>query len=104
MKIEPLAVTFILSLVLPLVIGLVTKYSASAQVKQIVLLIATGAATLLNANLTDSGYAVLSWNTVALWGISLVATIATYLGIYKPHEVNQKLAPEVGFGGGGPLD
>lgn len=98
MKIDALAVTFILSLVLPLGVGIVTKASASTQLKQVTLLVATGVATLINTHLTDTGDAILSWNTVAYWGIALVATIASYLGFYKPYDANSHLAPSTGLG------
>jgi len=98
MQIDSLAVTFILSLVLPLIVGIVTKVSAHTAVKQVALIVTTAVATLINANLTDAGYAILSWDTVSLWGISLVATIASYLGFYKPLDANDRLLPEFGLG------
>jgi hypothetical protein len=98
MEIEALAVTFIISLVLPIIVGVVTKASASVQLKQVVLIITTGVATLINTNLTDTGDAVLSWNTVAYWGIALIATIASYLGLYKPYDANDHLVPGAGLG------
>lgn len=101
MKIEPLVVTLILSLVLPVVVGAVTKLSATTAVKNVAVIVVTAVATLINANVTDTGAAVISWNTAAYWLISLFTTITAYLGLYKPVEANASLAPDFGFGGSG---
>jgi len=98
MELNPLLVTLITSLFIPIVVGIVVKANASTAIKNVVMIVTTGVVTLINANVTDTGSAVLSTETLTYWAISIVATIAAYLGLYKPVEANDKLLPNFGVG------
>lgn len=104
----PIGATFTLSafwvliigmLLIPVATGLITKANASATVKQIVTLVISAVVSIISISRQETGIAVVSWNTVVLIVVQTLAAIATYLGVYKPHELNAKTAPAVGIGG-----
>ena len=92
-------VTLVLTLVLPVINGLVTKYHASPALKQAVLVVTSGVASLINASITVEGSAVFSRTTLLLWGMTLLGSLASYLGIYQPHDLNAYTKPDRGLGG-----
>lgn len=98
MELSNQMVEILVGLVLPLVVGLVTKYSASRKLKVVAgILVAGIAATLLEAA-TEGGGALLTeehlWSFVRVYG----AQIAAYLGVYGPLDANESLAPRFGLG------
>ena len=101
------AVVLISSVFIPLIVGIFTKANASPWVKSLVNLILTGVATLIAANINDTGQAVLSKETLMVWIIGMVASVGAYLGIYQnlptpegePDGINSVLAPNFGLGG-----
>ena len=100
LNLDALTITVVVSLFIPIVTGLLTKYNASAMVKQIVTLIFSSATALVADGATSTGGALVTREDVTLAVISLVIAITSYLGIYKPHDVNAKLVPNVGLGSG----
>jgi hypothetical protein len=91
-------VSAILSLVIPVLTGLVTKVSAPAGFKQIVTIVLTAVAALVSQNVVGDGSSVITKEVGLLWAMNLAIAITSYLGIYKPHGTNAKLAPESGLG------
>ncbi len=91
-------VTLVLGVLIPVLTGLVTKAEGSTTVKQIVAIVLSGAAALLANAVGDDGQAVVSVQTLFDAVVIWVIQIATYLGIYKPHDANAKLAPASGMG------
>ena len=54
MELNPLLVTLITSLFIPIVVGVVVKANASTAIKNVVMIVTTGVVTLINANVTLS--------------------------------------------------
>jgi len=91
-------VLVLVSFLIPTVVGLVTKSSASATVKQIVLLVISAITGLVTTATQLDGTAVISMASAQYALLALGIAIVSYLGIYKPHDANAKLAPTVGIG------
>ena len=99
LELAPLATTFLLGTVIPLLTGLVTKLVASARLKAVITLFLSAVAGVVTQSLVDGGGAVLSDETLILAGIAFVQAIASYLGFWKNFDINEKLAPNQGLGG-----
>lgn len=95
---SPAALSAITGLVLPLLVGLVTKSGASARVKVATHLVVGAAAALLLNAVNAEGYASVSWDMLGAWAQQTAIGIATYLGVLKPLDVPAYLAPQRGLG------
>ena len=93
-----LIVTLIVGHVIPLATALITKCNAAAWVKQVTTGILSAVAGMLTTATQADGTAVLSKESLALALVAFLASQAAYVGFYKPHAANQKLAPGVGIG------
>lgn len=93
-------VLVITGVLLPFVVGLVTKYSASQRLKAVVNLIAAGIAAFIVKGTVDNGDFVFDQAWVLDWAATFIVSIGTYLGIYGHWDINAKLAPSKGIGGG----
>lgn len=91
-------VMMISTFVIPIIVGLLTKYNASASLKQFVTAILAAVASLINAATQLDGTAVISKEMLTLAIGTFVLSQATYLGIYKPLDLNAKTAPNLGVG------
>jgi hypothetical protein len=98
-ELSAMVVLFLVSLVIPTLTGLITKSSAPAQVKQVVTLVLASANGVLVTVTQQDGTAIVSTETLLFALLSLFISITSYLGIYRPHEANDRLAPEAGLGG-----
>lgn len=98
MTLDQQTVTLIVGFLLPVLVGLVTKYNAPNWVKIAVTGFTSIAASLIIANTTDVGTAVLSWDMIATALFQWAVTIVAYLGIYKPLDATKKMLPEQGLG------
>lgn len=96
--IDAIVVTLLVSLVIPLLNGILTKANASAGVHQIVTLVLSAATGFLATATQADGTAVFSMHSLFLALLALVVSIASYLGIYKPHNANAKLGADKGLG------
>lgn len=92
-------VLIITGVLLPLVVGLVTKYSASKVVKGVVNVVVSGIAALIVKGTVDNGDFVLDQALIIDWATVFVISLATYLGVYGHADINAKLAPSKGIGG-----
>lgn len=77
-------VTLLVSLVIPLINGLITKPSTPAVVKGIITIILNTASALLTTGLLVDGTA--AWSTTALYTAVLgtIISVVMYFNIYKP--------------------
>lgn len=98
------AVMIVLSLVIPAVVGIVTKYNAPPPVKYVVTLAASLIASLINTSITLDGTSVISKEALVLTGLQFLTATLAYLGLYKPLDANAKLAPGKGIGPSAPSD
>ena len=80
---------------LPLVIGLVSKATLPEQAKAAIMLVVTVVAALA-AQVAEAG-GILEPETFKAWLLSMVVTIASYYGVWKPLGVGN-IAPTVGIG------
>lgn len=84
--------------IVPLLVGLLTKLNASSGVKATLNLGLTAlAAALATVNETDFAWRVFLVN----WFVSWAVSVASYYGFYKPTTIAAKVqgaAPEVGIG------
>lgn len=99
LNLDALAITVVVSLFIPILTGLLTKYNAPAAVKQIVTLVFSSVTALIADGSTTVGGALVTKEDLVLAGISLTVAITSYLGIYKPHALDANLAPNFGLGG-----
>ena len=102
LSLSPMAVQFVTSTLIPVLTGLITKSGASVKLKQVVTLILNAVSAVVIANLTVDGGAKIVENTLFLAAMGLVVSITTYLGIYKPNDLNEKVSPRHGLGKEGP--
>lgn len=83
------------ALMLPLVIGLLVKSTASEKVKATTMLVITGISSL--AYQVDQGGGVLTKEMAGAWLMSIVISIASYYGVWKPLGAGN-IAPDKGIG------
>lgn len=95
---SPNTVAIITGAVIPLLVALVTKWNASPLLKGFVNLVLTGIASLIIQATVPEGQAVITQDLLVTWFITFATSVATYFGVYRSAEVNQKLAPTVGIG------
>lgn len=97
MSLSPLTVATLTGVLLPVLVGLVTRVTAPARVKVIANIVLSGAAALVLNAVNEQGYAVLSEDMVAVFVQQTVIAVAAYLGVYKPLGAPQRLLPEHGL-------
>lgn len=91
----------LVGVVLPLVVGVVTKINAPAGVKALLLLTLTVVSTPLqllasdNASMGGVHLGEEFWRQLVL---TWLVAVGTYYGVYKPTDVASKLLPQVGVG------
>ncbi|RTK94031.1 hypothetical protein EKI60_04725 [Candidatus Saccharibacteria bacterium] len=86
----------LIALFIPLIHGLLIKASAAHSVKTIANIVLSAVAAL--AYQVDSGGGILSRETATAWGMALLISITTYLGVWKPLDVPNRIAPNQGLG------
>lgn len=91
-------VAIITGLLLPLVVGLVTKLNASNTVKVAVGIVVAGLAAVITEAIQDDGSAVLGWDTLETFVMVYGTQLLTYLGIWRPLSLNARTAPGTGLG------
>lgn len=89
--------TMLTGLVLPFVVALITKASASSTFKGVIgIILAALAALIERATLTDGGAvftSALLFDVLMVYGPQLL----TYLGVWKQVDLNSKIAPTKGL-------
>lgn len=94
----PIVVSMLSGLVIPIVVGIVTKSGARPQVKQVATILLAGIAALITSSTLADGSAVFSVETLLLAAMAWLVAIASYLGVYRPLNLNDHTAPDRGFG------
>lgn len=98
LTLSALVVTMIVSYLIPAVTALLTKANASAWLKQFVTAVLAAANGLVVTATQIDGTAVISKQALVLALGSFIAAQASYVGLYKPHAANAKIAPAKGLG------
>ena len=99
MELTATHVLLIVSVAIPFLTGLITRANASATLKQVVTLTLAAANALVVANTAADGGAVLTDSILLDAGVSWFVAVTSYLGLYKPHDANSRIVPNVGIGG-----
>lgn len=77
-------VTIIVSLLIPLVNGLITKTTTNAGVKAIITIVLNAVSALITTGLLADGTAAFSSTTLFTWLVGTIISIASYVGLWKP--------------------
>lgn len=96
-------VTLVVTLLIPLVTGLLTKSTLSSAAKGLVLLVLNAVNAFVIENVVaDTGWFVVDDASLKAFAISLAISVAAYAGVYKPLKLTShedgKLAPHKGLG------
>lgn len=89
LNVDPQVFALVTGIVLPLLVGLVTKYDASPRLKALLLALLAGVSGAL-ASLNSSA-PVLSGETLTQIGISWVTAVLVYFGFWKPTGTSESL-------------
>lgn len=94
-------VTIIMSLLIPLINGLLTKYTVSGAVKGVITLLMNTVMAFITTNASDTGAALFSLQTLMTATLGFIVSVATYAGIYRPAKITSstpdgKLGPTTG--------
>jgi len=99
---SPFTVQIIVSMLIPILIGIITKATLPSSVKAVMMLVFNAVAALVIANTVDGGGAVISQATFQQWAIGLAISVASFFGVYSPMKISSHpdgyLAPHVGIG------
>jgi hypothetical protein len=90
-------VMFIMTLFIPAVVGLITKYTMHPFLKFFVNLVVSTAASVINVAITADGTAVISKDSLVAACYTVVISTLLYLGLYKPLDANAKMLPSFGL-------
>lgn len=92
-------VTLILGTLVPLVVGVLTKLNASSAIKSISMIVLNAIVALITLSQVGDGSAVFTKEGFIAFATGLIASVAAYLGVWKPigisGAINEKTA---GFG------
>lgn len=88
----------ITGVLLPFVVGLITKASSDDRFQAIVGIVVAAVGALVVRATTVDGGAVIDSALVLDIFLVYAPQLLTYLGVYKKFEINQKLAPNSGLG------
>lgn len=102
LELSALSVQLLIGLVVPIVVGLITKLTTSSGLKALVMLVINAAQTLLVQATMADGTAIISKQTFIVWIFALIVSVASYAGVYKPLNLTSsteggKLSPNRGL-------
>jgi hypothetical protein len=95
---DAMTLVVITSVIIPLIVGIITKRTASAEVKTVMNIVVTAVVTLIGNAMNESGVAVFSQEMIVNFILALVISISTYYGVYKPVDIPGKTLPNKGIG------
>ena len=85
-------------LIIPIITGLLTKITASAQTKALIAAIQSIVAGFIATAMAPNGTAVFSQALIQNIVLTVAIQIAMYVGIYKPVvDINSRTLPNVGL-------
>lgn len=102
LSLSALSVSLVVSLFIPVLVGLLTKSSLSSGLKGLGMLVLNAVNALVVSAVVADGTAVVSKETFVAFALSLAISVASYTGVYKPLGLTSseggKLAPDKGIG------
>lgn len=90
--------TMIVSFLIPAGVALLTKSNASTWLKQFVGALAAAVTGVIVTATQLDGTAVISKEAIVLAAGAFFLSQASYVSVYRPHDANAKIAPDVGIG------
>ena len=87
MTISAVAVTLLISTILPVLVGLVTKLDASSKLKGAILLVLNAVQGLIVASQVSGGGASFTIDALILFVAGVAVSLMAYYGLYKPNDV-----------------
>lgn len=102
-QLSAFTVQLAIGLIIPILVGLMTKYTLPGWVKGVIMLVLNAIQTLIVQATMADGSAVIDKTTFVAWVLAVVASVAAYTGVYKQvgltsSHPNGKLLPRVGLG------
>lgn len=96
----PPIVMVILSIVIPLVVGIISKASLASGVKAVIMLVLNALNAFIVTAVVVDGSAVFTKTAFMNFVLGVVVSVATYFGVYKPVGLSSHgaLGPDVGIG------
>lgn len=94
----PVVWTIVTGLIMPFVVALVMKASASAVFKGVMGIVLAALAAIIERATLANGSAVFTAGLLLDVGLVYIPQLATYLGVWQHVGINQKVAPSVGLG------
>lgn len=98
----PMAWTIITGLILPFVIAIIMKASASSTFKAVVSIVAAAVAAIVERATLADGSAIISTGLLVDVLMVYAPQVLTYLGLWQHVNINGKIAPNVGIGPAAP--
>lgn len=92
-------VQIICGVIIPVIVATLTKYAAPPKLKASVTLVLSGAVALLSSLQGADGGVSLTEEIIVNFAVTQVVAIASYLGVFKPLDLNAKMMPQRGLGG-----
>lgn len=92
-------VTMLVSYIIPILTALITKATASANLKQFITALLAAANGLVVAGMVNDGTSVLSKEAILFAAGSFVLANISYISFWKPKDLNSKVVPGSGLGG-----
>src|SRR5882672_3300597 len=84
---SPSIAGIIISAVIPILVGLITKATLSSGAKAVLMLILNAANALIVTAMTTDGSAVVTKQAFVNFVLGVVISVAAYYGVYKPNNV-----------------
>ena len=95
---DPTTIALIAGVIIPVITATVTKARASAVFKTVVTALLSASAVGLAAIVGPAGSAVISQESLAVFGKAFVVAIVSYKSLWKSVGINDKMLPHSGFG------
>jgi hypothetical protein len=101
LELSATTVTVLVSVIIPIITGLLTKITTPPWVKSVVTIVLNAVNALVTTAVLADGTAVLSQGTLVTFIMGVVISVAAYAGVYKPANITSstpdgKLAPNKG--------
>jgi hypothetical protein len=96
-KISALIVAVVAGYVIPIITSLLTHVDATAGIKQFVTALLSAVSAFLTSVTLADGSAVFSYETLLFAVLGFISAQVAYVGFWKPHALNTRIAPEFGI-------
>lgn len=112
LKLDALTVSTLISFIIPVLTGVLTKATLATAWKGVITLVLNGVAAFVTSATLVDGTATITQQAIVQWALGMAISVAMYTGIYKKAGITSstytpsgtdvavpgKLAPAVGLG------